>query len=423
MFPVFNKNNQKFLYLSLSSFLMMGALWPIKNLKDSLLITELGANQQPLARSISVIICLLCTLLYSQLVTKLKRETIIYVVTTALVVFGATFICFLGIYKSGHLPFDPKFIIYGFYSYSDVLNVMTIPVFWAFVNDVVTPEEAKAGYSSIVFAAQLGAAITVLLGAKMIDLGLNHMYISTLSIVFLILFGLSIYLFMKKVDKSKLQSYSDSHKKVEEKHSVPFLKGFFLIMASPYVFGILFLTFSQEIMTSIMQLKFFKIMEVAFIGDSAGLTAFMFKYSLLMQIISCTVSLTGSLFHERLGIKNCVILYPVLVLASFLSTIFLPTLIVAAGAQALIKGMHYALNKPSREMLYIPTTKDVKYTSKAWIESFGSRFFKLSGSYIAGTMFNQIAFVGSGILAVWIFVANFVGNKFQKSVEKKEIIV
>ena len=44
------------------------------------------------------------------------------------------------------------------------------------------------------------------------------------------------------------------------------------------------------------------------------------------------------------------------------------------------KAINYALNSPSMKQLYIPTTKDVRYKSQAWIESFGSRGSKAAGS-------------------------------------------
>ena len=46
------------------------------------------------------------------------------------------------------------------------------------------------------------------------------------------------------------------------------------------------------------------------------------------------------------------------------------------------KAVNYALNQPTLKQLYIPTSKDTKYKAQAWIEMFGGRFSKGSGSYI-----------------------------------------
>ena len=55
------------------------------------------------------------------------------------------------------------------------------------------------------------------------------------------------------------------------------------------------------------------------------------------------------------------------------------------------KAINYALNSPSMKQLYIPTTKDVRYKSQAWIESFGSRGSKAAGSGINDLHKNALA--------------------------------
>lgn len=423
LFPVFKTEDRKFFYLALASFFMMGALWPIKNLKDALLVSVLGSDNQPIARTVSVLLCFFTSYFYGYLVSRLRRENVLYIVISILFTIGLVFMALLSFHRSGSLPFNPNLVIYGFYIYSDILTVMTIPVFWAFVNDLCLPEEAKSGYPLIVFASQMGAAIAVGICAVLVDVGFSHLFISLISSFSLASFAGAIYFLVKKVGRDHLRGYEANSKKVVEKHSVPFLKGLFLIVTSPYVFGIFFLTFGQEVITSIMQFQMFKALEAVFLRDTAAMTSFMFKYSLLIQFISCTVSATGTFFQDKLGLKNCVILYPILVLFAFISTKLFSTLMVIAGAQAMIKGLHYALNKPSREMLYIPTTKEVKYKSKSWIESFGSRLFKVTGAYINKSLYGHVSLVTGGILVTWIFIANFVGGQYKKSVNNNETVV
>ena len=55
------------------------------------------------------------------------------------------------------------------------------------------------------------------------------------------------------------------------------------------------------------------------------------------------------------------------------------------------KAINYALNSPSMKQLYIPTSKDVRYKSQAWIESFGSRGSKAVGSGINDLHKNALA--------------------------------
>ena len=44
-----------------------------------------------------------------------------------------------------------------------------------------------------------------------------------------------------------------------------------------------------------------------------------------------------------------------------------------------IKGLSYALQSPSREMLYIVTTDAIKFKAKSWIDVFGGHAAKALG--------------------------------------------
>jgi ATP:ADP antiporter, AAA family len=95
----------------------------------------------------------------------------------------------------------------------------------------------------------------------------------------------------------------------------------------------------------------------------------------------------------------------------------------------LIKGLSYALNNPTKEVLYIPTSKDVKFKSKSWTELFGSRLLKGGGESAVVLLRNTAAGVlvwGSvlslGIVGVWIMFAKYVSGTFEKLQKDHTII-
>ena len=102
------------------------------------------------------------------------------------------------------------------------------------------------------------------------------------------------------------------------------------------------------------------------------------------------------------------------------------------------KAINYALNGPALKQLYVPTTPDVKFKSQAWIETFGSRSSKQSGS-----VFNMIlapmqkkfgALIGKSyylylsgmicfpLIVLWFIIAVFLGRKFKKAVNEKKVV-
>ncbi len=93
------------------------------------------------------------------------------------------------------------------------------------------------------------------------------------------------------------------------------------------------------------------------------------------------------------------------------------------------KAINYALNGPVMKQLYVPTTNDVKYKSQAWIETFGSRSSKASGSGIniiskqLGSAFTPvISVVALALGGLWFFIAVYLGRTHKKAVDNKQVV-
>jgi AAA family ATP:ADP antiporter len=106
-----------------------------------------------------------------------------------------------------------------------------------------------------------------------------------------------------------------------------------------------------------------------------------------------------------------------------------PTLWVVAGALIIIKGLSYALNNPAKEMMYLPTTKDVRFKAKGWIDMFGSRSSKATGAmvtdFFSNSMPNLLAYgtlISFGLVGVWVLVAMFVGTTFKRLTDNNQVV-
>jgi len=419
-----NKEEElKFLILALCAFFLMGAQWPIKILKDGWLISELGASKQPFMRVISVISCFLVSLVYSQLVNIFRREVVIYLISFLLSLLGIAFYGLFSLQAIGFSLLSKSFMVKAFYLYADVFAVLTLPSFWAFVNDITTPQEAARGYGLVFFAAQFGALISVL-ASHFLSSRSQSTLILLVSTSFLIIFAALIFGLMRKVNKNYLLGYEvrvAHHKAADQPTS--FWRGLHLVLASSYVAGIFFLTLAPDLLISVITFKWFEIVEKSFPDNKNAAVTFMFDYAILVQIVSCIFSLLSGLFFAALGLRNCITMYPIGLLACVIFMHFFPTLWIVTIGLAIIRGLHYALNKQAREGLYIPTTKDVKYKAKAWIEMFGSRIFKATGSSICKlpTIFaNSFLFF---LPMVWVFVALFLGKRYNESINNKETVI
>jgi AAA family ATP:ADP antiporter len=96
----------------------------------------------------------------------------------------------------------------------------------------------------------------------------------------------------------------------------------------------------------------------------------------------------------------------------------------------ILRALHYGFNSPIREILYIPTVKDIKFKSKAWIDSFGRTFSKSSGSTVnILTIVQQTVFGFSietfatfSITFVWFFISLLIGKKYNTTILNNDVI-
>ncbi len=93
------------------------------------------------------------------------------------------------------------------------------------------------------------------------------------------------------------------------------------------------------------------------------------------------------------------------------------------------KGLGYAVNNPVKEMMYIPTSKDVKFKTKGFTDVFGSRVAKMGGAQITGAYKHNLTdlmifgtYYSLGFSFIWIIAALYVGKKNAQLVKDGEIV-
>ena len=63
---------------------------------------------------------------------------------------------------------------------------------------------------------------------------------------------------------------------------------------------------------------------------------------------------------------------------------------VVFSVMMVIKGMSYALNNPTKEILYQATSTTIKFKCKSWIDTFGQRSAKAGGSIITNAFADSL---------------------------------
>jgi AAA family ATP:ADP antiporter len=144
--------------------------------------------------------------------------------------------------------------------------------------------------------------------------------------------------------------------------------------------------------------------------------------------ISFLFSLFGTGFViEKFGLTVTLIMFPSLLLVCTVIVWIWPTIWVVFAVMMVMKGMSYALNNPTKEIMYQVTSNNIKAKCKSWIDTFGQRSAKATGSIITNAFATDIVLLtnwGSGVgivmSAFLIWVSDWMGRVFQRLQDNKE---
>jgi ATP:ADP antiporter, AAA family len=134
----------------------------------------------------------------------------------------------------------------------------------------------------------------------------------------------------------------------------------------------------------------------------------------------------SSVIVRKLGIQQALLLYPALMLVCFIVVYFYPTLQAATGALMVLKTCFFALNKPTHEILYQPTSATIRYNYRMRVEVLGSVVCAVLGRSLASATAATNSHGGApafstarllvGIIFALFLMGNayFMGQKFEE---------
>lgn len=451
---------KKFGLLSIIFLLIIGTYWLLRLLKNTIFLkiafplcfgwsVTQGCLFQPIAKGLSPLIVLIMVLIYSKLVDLVKKHQLFYIFCTlyATLFAGCAGMLFIrDVYGPEVLGKTPLALM-GWLSFFAVesFGSLVVALFWSFANSITKSEAAQRGFPFIIAVAQLAAIFGS--GTLFFSDSIGSLWPILLFSALLIAAIIPlVHYFMKVIPPEQQignstaaqEAEEDAHKK-KENFLTGFISGLILLFSRPYLFGVLVLSTFYESISQIIeyQMNVFAHMSPDYVSDLA-FARFQSIYGMSINTISFLIALLGtSYIIRRLGTRISLLIFPAVFGVTLLGLFLFfqsgqsPTALLWAtfGAMVLIKGIGYAVNNPTKEIMYIPTSKDAKFKTKGWIDTFGSRFAKAGGARINNAFkysMSELMLYGSmfgfGLVGVWFVAAFLVGLKNKQLVEKGEII-
>lgn len=438
---------KKYISLGLIFAIVIGVYWTLRPIKDTIFCSMVhnpeSVSLNPKAKGefliwakiLSLVLLFPIVILYSKAVERFKRQYMFYFMGALYSILILSFGLYFKFSTNGLLNITGSpFRITGWlwYVFVESYGSLMVALFWAFAADISNPESAKKGFAITVMIGQLGAILGPLL---LTPLGKNY-FSNSAPVVILcsalnLLVIIGLYLFMRFTPKEQLVGFHGIGDREKESTQEPgFFEGLKLLFTHTYLIGIFSIIAIYEILITIIDFNF-KSCAMAEYSNEAACTAFLGDYAVWVNFIAFLCILFGINNIQRfLGVRISLLVMPVLMISMMGLFLFSGNLTVLFYIMVALKAINYAINGPTMKQLYVPTTKDVKYKSQAWIETFGSR-----GSKACGSLFNLITkvlgthlfvlFTGlfSLILSlIWYFIASYVGKKYQKAVKENKVV-
>lgn len=439
---------QKVFYLSLTFLLMVSCQVIWRPLKLAVFSKMVGAYLVPDAKLYSLFFVIPLILLYSKLVDWLRRHHLLYCFMIFHAVGGLIFAYLLShpVYGVANTQISPnRYVGWAFYFFMESFDAFFSTTFWSFADSINNPKDARYYYGFLVSGSKIGGIISAATLYLVLTLTpqQNQVFLlpGALVIGSCLLLGaaFAIYSLIKRVSDDYMHGYEAAYKieKVKTRSPEGFWKslfgsldGLFIMLKRPYVLGIFMLVAFYEIMVVIFEWRV-TLHADAMLPSVGAMTAYYAFYYFLMNAIGLVVSFFGTTPILRLiGIRLSLFLFPLLCLALLILTYLVPTASVFFIVLLALRSFNYAFNHPTREFLYIPTTKDVKFKAKTWTDAFGSRIAKSFGSIFnvslkgASPAFALISSLSLsfGLTFVWLIIVYFLGKTLQNAIDQKQVI-
>ena len=422
---------KKFSILATIFAFTIGVYWLLRPIKSGVFCSLVGPGYLWLAKIVSLVVIFPLAIFYSKLSNKYSKDKLFYVLSA---VYGLLAIGFyFGLMNPNiGLPNTAigahRWIGWMWYVFVESFGSIMVVTFWSFAADTTTPESAKRGYPLLAMGGQVGgmAGPFVAMKAKSIGTGPICLIaaIAILAIIPLIKF------FMYVVPQDQLKGYESKGEPKAKKSKPGFFEGLRLLVSEPYLLGIFAVISIFEVIVTIFDFQF-QTMAYAVAGGADSMTAYMGKFGMFVNGVALINLIFGiNNIGRKLGLTVSLVAMPVLISVAVIMMYFSPTLGTAFWVMVISKGINYALGQPSKEQLYVPTSKDTKYKAKGWIEMFGSRGSKAFGSVI-NSLYEVLApaifmlastGISFGLIALWIMTALYLGKTHKKAVDTDSIV-
>ena len=306
----------------------------------------------------------------------------------------------------------------AFFVWVSVFNLFAVSVFWSFMADLFTTEQAKRLYGFIAAGGTLGALTGPLITAGLVTLlGPKHLVLVSaglLGVVIVAIFRLRAWALRWDVQHHVVRDEGET-----EALRGSIWSGLIDVARSPYLRGICWFLLSYALLSTFLYFQSADLLP-KHVSGSGERTRLLAQVDWVVNLIALLFQLLAfNRVIERLGIRFTLAAMPAVSLVGYALLAMHPAVAVLVSFGVLRRAGEYALSKPGRETLFNVLPPDQKYKAKNVIDTLVHRTGDTASAWVYSSLralglgSTQIAWVAVPVATAWLMVSLRLGRQAQ----------
>ena len=403
-------------------FCLLAGYFVLRPVRESLGLTG-GPDKLPALFTGSLVAMFVLTPPFAWLVTHQPRRVFIPTV------YALSMVCLLVFWialrsTSGTAE---RWIAYAFYVFVSVFNLFVVSVFWGFMADLWSLQQAKRLFALVAAAGTLGAIVGAQVTESLVEeLGTVNMLLVSVAFI-----GAALGCVFALIRVHAIDAPGTATDRPERDT----WRGLRLVTQEPYLRSVAAYVFLHGLVGTYLYMQQGQLVSagIELRDDRTALFAFIDKSSNVLTLF-VQVFLTSSLIRW-FGVTFALVSQPVIAFcgwillaaamfesarlasAGFTPGGLAPELAVLVGLQILLRASNFATVRPAREALFTVVEREVKYKSKSFIDTFVYRLgdgvgaWSFLGLRALFASLPAIAVAVVPVAAVWVGVGTVLGRR------------
>ncbi len=414
------------LWSCLYFFFLLGGYYAIRPLREAMGLIG-GVRELRWLFIVTLGVMLLVSPIFSVLVARFRRGVFIPV---AYLFFAANLAGFFIVFH--HVGGDAgRWAARSFYVWVSVYNLFVVSVFWSFMVDLFRTEQSKRLFGLIGIGGTVGAIAGSAVGTMATRVGeLNLLPLSIGTLIAACGCVLVLNRLATRPRPVTAMGTAPAPGAPDEPIAGGILSGITHVLRSPYLLGIACYLGLYSVTSTFAYFIQGQIVSES-IADRDERTELFALINVLMNVLVLVVQVffTGRII-SRIGVGLTLAILPVVTMIGFAALAFDPTITMLIMFQVCRRGSNFALAKPARESLFTVVSREDRYKSKNFLDTFVHRagdvygatvdgVFLRTGTQAIGSAVSLAAQVAIPASLIWLAFAILLGRR-QKAMTRDD---